>query len=175
MKQLVKFCGYCQKQLERKRFNGRLEDFGTFSRRKYCDRLCYAKGKIQEDVGKSALLKRASKFRKKNCQQCNATKHLQIHHLDEDIRNNSPENLTTFCASCHAKWHWSHGKKALVKSSRICSVCGKAGRTRHGMCQGHYQRVKKYGNPHLTKKLVSGSWVLVKDISTGRNHARPAQ
>lgn len=37
-KQAERTCGHCHAKLERKRINDRLEDFGVFCRRRYCDR-----------------------------------------------------------------------------------------------------------------------------------------
>ena len=173
MKQAIKYCAYCRKQLERKRFNGRLEDFSSFLRRKYCDKVCWAKSLIKEDAQKSALLKRANKYRGKHCETCGTKKQIGIHHRDGNIRNNDKSNLMTLCATCHTKWHWEHGKTARKISRPTCSICGKICRTHAGMCLAHYQRQKKYGEPHLTQKLINGSWQLVKDLSVGRNHNRP--
>ncbi|MGI6078839.1 MAG: HNH endonuclease [Fastidiosipilaceae bacterium] len=30
---------------------------------------------------------------------------LVVHHIDEDIQNNDPENLVTLCMSCHTGLH----------------------------------------------------------------------
>lgn len=30
---------------------------------------------------------------------------LTVHHIDEDITNNKPENLQTLCRKCHTKKH----------------------------------------------------------------------
>lgn len=35
---------------------------------------------------------------------------LQIHHMDKNRKNNTPENLVTACTPCHTYWHWEHGK-----------------------------------------------------------------
>ncbi len=174
MKQATKYCTYCQKQLERKRFNGRLEDFSTFLRRKYCDKICWVKSLIKEETTKSALLKRATKYRGKTCERCGTKKGLGIHHKDKDIRNNSKKNLMTLCTACHTKWHWEYGKVNPKRSRPTCSICEKICRTHAGMCLAHYQRQKKYGDPHLTQKLINGSWQLVKDLSIGRDHNRSA-
>ena len=45
-----KYCSSCGKKLERKRFNGRLEDYGVFLRRKYCGRECASIGFRKESV-----------------------------------------------------------------------------------------------------------------------------
>ena len=47
---------------------------------------------------------------KPTCEGCGSTDRLGLHHNDEDRSNNAPDNLRTFCPSCHTKWHWEHGK-----------------------------------------------------------------
>ena len=42
-KQNIKYCKFCGKQLIRKRFNERMEDFKTFCKRQYCNRECMKK------------------------------------------------------------------------------------------------------------------------------------
>lgn len=37
---IIKYCAYCGRKLERKRFNGRIEDYQVFAKRKYCNQLC---------------------------------------------------------------------------------------------------------------------------------------
>ena len=38
---IEKFCQNCGKQIERKKFNGRIEDYSIYKRRKYCNHGCY--------------------------------------------------------------------------------------------------------------------------------------
>ena len=45
-----KYCKYCGKRLERKRYGKRLEDMGVFKKRKYCDRDCMRKGWINTEA-----------------------------------------------------------------------------------------------------------------------------
>ena len=174
MKDAKIHCGYCRKQLVRKRFNGRLEDRSIFLRRKYCNRECFARGMLKDDATKSALMKRANKLCGEHCEACGTQNRIGTHHRDGNIRNNSKKNRMTLCPTCHTKWHWENGKTMPKRSRRTCSVCGKRERTHAGLCGTHYQRQRKYGDPHLTQKLINGSWQLVKDLSTGRNHNRPA-
>ena len=37
------------------------------------------------------------------------------------------------------------------------------------MCQKHFQRFKKYGDPHLTKKNIGGRFVLQREIHSAPN------
>lgn len=39
------------------------------------------------------------------CQRCKATKHLLIHHLDNNDRNNALNNLIVLCNTCHLNLH----------------------------------------------------------------------
>ena len=39
------------------------------------------------------------------CEICGDDRNIVIHHLDQNRRNNKPENLIMLCKSCHAKVH----------------------------------------------------------------------
>ena len=110
----VKFCIHCGAQLKRKRFNGRLEDYGVFLRRQTCDQSCANK---RELVGISALEWRARKFRATVCERCGATSNLHAHHKDGNKENNTRENIETVCATCHISGHWAEKRqqRALIE------------------------------------------------------------
>lgn len=112
-------CGACGEQLERKRFSsGTLESNLAFERRVYCDRSCMAAGMRDDDPSDSALLVRQRSLRKDACEHCGrGGAHLQLHHVDEDRRNDDPTNLLTLCASCHATEHWRMGKNGKAPRS----------------------------------------------------------
>lgn len=157
-----KSCAWCQKPLQRRTYNGRLEDRGVFLRRKYCDMACMGQARTTDAPTLGTLRSRHRKIVKRAnvCQACGGRELLGIHHLDENPANNAPENVTTLCASCHTQWHWEHGKAAAI--SPPCSVCGQKSR-RHGMCQKHFFRWKKYGDPLLTKRSAGpGRFCLVR-------------
>lgn len=154
-------CAYCGKRMTRKRMGDRLEDLTAFSKRKYCDRLCMAMGMMQESPSEHALHKRAQSARKDQCQICGATEILNVHHIDGNPKNNDQSNLMTLCASCHATFHWRNGKKPHKRQS-VCKICGRPAR-KLDMCQKHYQRFRKYGDPYLTKKKIGSRFVLVRE------------
>lgn len=130
-------------------------------RRVYCDRACMAAGMVREDVSLAAHRWRAQRARGESCAECGTTEGLHAHHRDGDPSNDAPENIETLCASCHLKWHWRHGKKS--KPRAMCSVCGEPARKR-GLCDRHFQRWKKYGDPRLTKKKAGAhGFVLVRE------------
>ena len=154
-------CAFCGKMMERKRYNGRMEGARCFARRKYCDRLCMVKGMIKEEATQSALMKRAHKYCGQACEECGSRERLSVHHGDKDRTNNSPGNIMTLCESCHTSWHWKHGKQTRRRKNFRCLACGQPAR-KSGLCQKHYQRLRKYGDPHLTKIKQGSSYVLVR-------------
>lgn len=85
------------------------------------DIVAFARGRMmaKKVVGKSALYKRAVKYRGTICEMCGVVEHLQLHHIDGNPANNAPENRMTLCWSCHTKWHWQHGKKAKRRKDAL--------------------------------------------------------
>jgi len=159
-----KYCQFCEKRLERKIINGRLEDLAVFIRRKNCDVLCMAKGMVKEQAKLSALRVRAEKFKGGVCEKCGATRNLHIHHLDFNPANNAPANLMTLCGSCHQKWHWANGRTGHKRQKPICTICGKPAEGR-GYCMNHYRHFMKYGNPLLTKKSGRSDGTIANEMN----------
>ena len=152
-----KYCEYCGKKLVRKKFKSKIEDFGVFKRRRYCDRVCYRKAQIKKDATSQKY--RAAHASAKAiqyivmektgvCEKCGATKNIDVHHIDGDWHNNNPKNLIILCRSCHSKLHHPKGK---------CYLCGKPVKG-HGLCNMHYIRYKKYGNPLLYQGKIVGKY-----------------
>lgn len=146
------YCLYCGKELTRKRINGRLEDFGVFCRRKYCNLTCFNNDKSlkfakthhsQEDrCAHTTARKLARRFLDcSKCEICGSTKSIDIHHKDGDYTNNDLSNLQVICRSCHMKEHKPRGK---------CIICGK-NQKGHGLCNMHILRYKAHGCPLFTK------------------------
>lgn len=142
-----KYCEFCGKKLERKRFSGRLEDLKVFKNRKYCDKECMKKAFIKTNAEKqeygpahasARMIMKNLKKTERKCEICGNTKNLDVHHIDKNFRNNSLENLMIVCRSCHLKLH---------KQKSVCIICGKPMDGGLGYCNKHYIRYKKYGNP----------------------------
>lgn len=140
----VKFCGSCGKKLERKRFSsGVLESLLHFNRRKFCNLICF--GKTLEKERSEAIRPsgaRAHARRKKpkgDCERCGRPMARDVHHKNEDFRDNRAENLERICRRCH---NLNHSKRG------VCSIpgCGRIHR-RYGFCDMHAQRFKKHGDP----------------------------
>lgn len=50
------------------------------------------------------MLKKAG-FNIDHCSQCNSTRNIHVHHIDENRKNNEISNLRVLCASCHMTVH----------------------------------------------------------------------
>lgn len=140
-----KYCLGCGKRMSRKIYKGVLESNKGFSRRKYCDQKCMAahwmsKPKTGTSYTASHVIARKEKA-VGSCEICGKLNAMDVHHKDKNYQNNSPENLMRICRGCHNKQHRTAGK---------CKVCGKKVKGL-GYCEKHYQRFKKYGNPHAIK------------------------
>lgn len=118
IKEKEKYCKYCGKQLERKRFNGRLEDFTAFKNRKYCNRECMKRAYLKIGENEQSYSNAHTTARKINelilhketCELCGSDKNLDIHHIDGNWKNNNINNLMCLCRSCHTKYERNKGK-----------------------------------------------------------------
>lgn len=115
-----KYCAYCGKRMSRTRFySGRLEDLSAFMRRKYCCRGCMRKAfvKVGNDTKQKYRPAHFSAYRhayevlgkEKKCEMCGSKKNIDVHHIDGNYQNNTPENLMILCRSCHMKIHRKNG------------------------------------------------------------------
>ena len=122
IKELEKYCEYCGNKLERKRFDGRLEDFTVFSNRKYCNRECMRKDwvKIGDNHNQSysnahTTARKINELilHKEVCELCGSDTNLDIHHIDGNWQNNNLDNLMCLCRSCHTKYERNKDKTEL--------------------------------------------------------------
>ena len=49
----------------------------------------------------------------KACECCGGTEKLAIHHINEDWKDNRPENWQTLCVYCHHQWHGLHKRLGI--------------------------------------------------------------
>lgn len=161
-----KKCQTCKMELERKRFNGRLEDYTVYAKRQYCSLSC---ANTKQKITIKTYHQRARKFRKSQCEMCESKSNLHVHHKDKNPKNNDLSNLQTLCASCHLKYHWQNGHRK-PKAVYHCKVCGNPAKGRVSMmCGKHYQRFRKYGNPLMTKKgNANHGYSLIVEDFTGK-------
>lgn len=52
------------------------------------------------------------------CETCQSTEELQVHHINRNRGDNSPENLMLLCLNCHANLHDSLGHKGVARLIR---------------------------------------------------------
>ena len=109
-------CEICGFSMQRKRFNGRLEDLSAFSRRKFCSLSC-ANSREKGGVSDTTYSRRAGKARKKACEKCGDPHwRLQVHHISEDRSDNTHQNLQTLCPSCHKLSHTRRESGPLIET-----------------------------------------------------------
>lgn len=158
-----KHCKLCGAKLERKRFGSRLEDLGSFKKRKFCNQACMAAsmtGSIKVLNDRNSRRQSAKTVAEK-CSTCGRdSSRLSVHHVDGNPMNNSALNLLTLCGSCHRRSHSPNYTEMGQRRTR-CEYCEKPS-CRLGMCSTHLTRLKRHGHP-LAKKVKRGSkWVLTR-------------
>jgi hypothetical protein len=115
-----KTCDQCGSTMTRKRINGRLEDMGTFLRRRYCDQQCMAAAFVKDAPSHwDTFHSRARKKRRSCCESCGGTTRLHAHHIDGDRTNNSDENIQTLCVHCHVTHHHRARRAGLTVAGRM--------------------------------------------------------
>ncbi len=155
-------CKHCGKQLKQKRFSsGVLESPSMLKRRKFCNRHCMALAMTGVILNPNAKNSRRQSARKVGqcCKICGGTSRLAVHHIDSNPLNNAPSNLQTLCASCHMKQHWLEWKETTHRP-KPCLHCSMPAR-HNGLCNSHYTRYRKYGDPLAVKVKRGTQWVLV--------------
>lgn len=113
-------CGICGVRLQRKRFSfNRLEDYTAYMNRSFCSLSC-ANSREKGAKSRKTYHNRARKHRKSYCECCGFAPRdmgrLHTHHVNEDWRDNRPENLQTLCSNCHRFWHAIHDRRGLTPS-----------------------------------------------------------
>lgn len=116
-KEPEKFCARCGLRLERRRFNGRLEDLGVFKRRMHCSLHCAN----QRDRPKhwATYHYRARKHLGPSCEACGSTDALHAHHVDGSPQNNDAANIQTLCMHCHYFLHATAKRLGWTQPGRL--------------------------------------------------------
>ena len=80
--------------------------------------------RVRTVLTKQGYSVRARKFIGTSCDVCSVSSSLVIHHADQDIRNNRPENLQTLCARCHNAHHHQarKAKKSVAGRAPMCDA-----------------------------------------------------
>ena len=123
----LKNCLLCGKPLERSRFNGRLEDYTRFLKRKFCSIACANRYRYSNQTlkTKGAYHRQARRHLKAVCESCGNGQKLVAHHIDQDRTNNNPLNLQTLCKPCHDNWHGKARKLGLAVAGKKPPISSK--------------------------------------------------
>lgn len=141
----LKKCKFCGIIMERKRYsNGILEAWNWYNKRLYCS--CECMNKARKSKPKTGTSWMTLHYHARNlkprgeCEICGSEVNIDVHHIDGNPQNNSLENLMRLCRSCHSKIHHPYS---------VCKICGDKAKG-YGLCNKHYLRYKKYGDPLMT-------------------------
>jgi len=97
-------CFSCQKKFDVKE----REKLFPQKNKYFCSRSCAnsmgGKAKVAK-YGISSYVTVAKKYFSEECAVCGENRVLDVHHIDENRNNNSPENLIFLCPNHHALWH----------------------------------------------------------------------
>jgi len=112
-----KSCRACGMPIERKFYNGRLEDLGVFKRRKHCSLNCVNTPARPSHWGTYHW--RARQHRSLSFEACGLTENLRARHVDGRPPNNAPENIQTLCTYCHNFLHATAGRRGWILPERL--------------------------------------------------------
>lgn len=148
----LKYCGYCQERLVRKRD----ESTALFARRKYCGFRCTGLAKSARPSQATSLSTGHHHARKAvgpgPCATCGKLVGEDVHHLDGNHLNNALSNLIRLCRSCHSRAH--------QKPRAVCTLCGNPARGL-GYCDKHYTRLKRNGDPRAVRRRADGPLIFL--------------
>ena len=96
-----KICVVCEKEFI---WKGRLKT-KAFSRAKFCTRSCANNRQTWWKINSTHYRTIALQHWKKECTICGFDKIVAIHHIDENKKNNDPNNLMPLCPNHHEMIH----------------------------------------------------------------------
>jgi len=104
-----KICNCCGKQFI---FEGRIKT-KSFKKAKFCSRSCANNRKIWWKNKATHYRTIAFQNHSKKCVVCGFDKIVTVHHIDENKKNNKPENLIPLCPNHHEMIHCSKWKNEV--------------------------------------------------------------
>lgn len=114
-----KFCERCNTPLLARIYSSGEEELSAFMKRKYCSLACSnTRGKKGQSRTQMMVQARAAAL-KPTCECCGGIEKLAIHHVNENWKDNSLENLQTLCVYCHQQWHGLHRRLGITASTRM--------------------------------------------------------
>ena len=69
---MKKICKHCNKEYERKRFNGRLEDLTRYKKRVFCSKLCQYEYGLDHEKTRKWLGRKLQRYKKDNVNRVKA-------------------------------------------------------------------------------------------------------
>jgi hypothetical protein len=112
-------CEACGTLMSRRRYGKQLEDMGVWNRRRFWSLSC---ANTRKTLTKHGYSWRARKHLKLECEACGERRQLNAHHVDQDNRNNQPENIQTLCKWCHNFLHATAKRRGLARAGRMASL-----------------------------------------------------
>ena len=107
-KYITKICPICENTFEAKEGHYREKQTCSYS----CSNIYFRSGpdngnwkESEENCKSSAYRSTCFYYHKKKCVICGEKNIVEVHHLDENTKNNKPENLIPICSTHHQYWH----------------------------------------------------------------------
>lgn len=98
---IEKICPVCDKKFE--------THLGARKEKTTCSHSCsntyFRAGKNNGNWSDDSYRSTCFFYHKKECIICGENKIVEVHHMDENKKNNSPENLVPLCPTHHQYWH----------------------------------------------------------------------
>ena len=101
----LKLCIVCNKPIKNYKFNTTC----SYS----CSNTYFRSGPDHGNWKEDAYRSTCFNFHKKKCVVCGESNIVTVHHMDENNKNNKPENLIPLCPTHHQYWHSRY--KSLVE------------------------------------------------------------
>ena len=118
-------CAWCGLTLTRKRYNERLEDFGVFQRRKFCDTRCMSQNFDSVPTQATSVIAKTGNYHARKlvpkgaCATCGKPSARDVHHRNGDRNDNDPANLVRLCRGCHLRQHRYRRAPATTATPRF--------------------------------------------------------
>jgi hypothetical protein len=102
-----KICPVCNKKFETQL--GERKEKTTCSHS--CSNTYFRTGKNNGNWSDDSYRSTCFLYHKKECLICGEDKIVEVHHMDENNKNNNPENLVPLCPTHHQYWHSRYKKE----------------------------------------------------------------
>lgn len=99
----LKLCVVCQQPIKKK--NGKRDFKKQITCSYACSNTKFRSGPNHCNWSEDAYRSTCFHFHKKECIICKEKNIVEVHHLDENNKNNKPENLIPLCPTHHQYWH----------------------------------------------------------------------